>query len=304
MKKRLLLVFLLAMLLTTVAKAQDETDDDAPIKVDTLLLTTPLVVKDKKGHFIAGLKKENFSIMQNHEKQDIEFFYGEESPMNVAVLVDTSGSTREVLDKLQKAAKDFVKVLRPEDRGMIVTFDDRTQFLTKLTSDKKQLSKAIDTARVNENSGSDMNDAVVKIVKNYFAPIKGRKAIIVLSDGMVIRRQISTQAALDALLDADTVFYPIVFKTKFYADAMSKPRKPLPLEMLELLADGTAGRFYAKEPSNLKEAFQSIAEELKKQYLIGFYPQVAETKKTSRNIKITVIDRKDLYVETRKKWQF
>lgn len=291
------------MLLTGVAQAQDE-EDDTPIKVDTLLLTTPLVVKDRKGRFIAGLKKENFSIVQNHEKQDIEFFYGEESPMNVAILLDTSGSTKEVLDKLQKAAKDFVKVLRPEDKGMIVTFDDRSQFLTKLTSDKKQLSKAIEQARINENAGSDMNDAVLKIVKNFFAPIKGRKAIIVLSDGMVIRRSVSTQQTLDALLESDTVFYPIVFKTKFYADAMSRPRKPLPVEMLELLADGTAGRFYAKEPSNLKEAFQSIAEELKKQYLIGFYPQVGETRKTSRNIKITVNDRKDLFVETKKKWNF
>lgn len=302
MKKRLLLILLSAMLLTSVAKAQD--DDDTPIKVDTLLLTTPLVVKDRKGRFIAGLKKENFSIMQNHEKQDVEFFYGEESPMNVAVLVDTSGSTREVLDKLQKAARDFVKVLRPEDKGMVVTFDDRTQFLTKLTSDKKQLSKAIEQARINENTGSDMNDAVLKIVKNYFAPLKGRKAIIVLTDGMVMRRDISTQQTLDALLESDTVFYPIVFKTNFYADAMSKPKKPLPVEMLELLADGTAGRFYIKEASNLKEAFQAIAEEMKKQYLIGFYPQVGETRKTSRNIKITVNDRKDLFVETKKKWSF
>ncbi len=302
MKKQLLLVFLFAILLTSVARAQDE--DDTPIKVDTLLLTTPLVVKDRKGRYIAGLKKENFSIVQNHEKQEIEFFYGEESPMNVAVLLDTSASTREVLDKLQKAAHDFVKVFRPEDKGIIVGFDNQTLFLSGLTSDKKQLTNAIDKARINENAGSDMNRAVVQIVKNYFAALKGRKAIIVLTDGMVIRRDVSTQQTLDTLIESDTVFYPIVFKTEFYADAMSKPRKPLPIEMLGFLADGTAGRFYAKEASNLKEAFQSIAEELKKQYLIGFYPQVGETRKSSRNIKITVIDRKDLFVETKKKWSF
>ena len=302
MKKRLLLLLLSAILLTNVVKAQDE-NDDAPIKVDTLLLTTPLVVKDKKGRYVTGLKKENFSILQNRQKQDIEYFFGEESPMNVAILIDTSGSTKEVLEKLQKAARDFVKVFRIEDKGIIVTFDDRTQFLTKLTSDKKQLSKAIEQARIAENAGSDMNAAVLQIVKNFFAPIKGRKAIIALTDGMVIKRDVSTQQTLDALLDADTVFYPIVFKTKFYADAMSRPKKPLPVEMLELLADGTAGRFYAKEASNLKEAFQSIAEELKKQYLIGFYPQNTDSGKSARNIRITV-DRKDLYVETKKKWQF
>lgn len=285
-----------------VVNAQDE-DDDKPIKVDTLLLTTPLVVKDNKGRYIAGLKKENFSIFQNQQKQEIEFFFGEESPMNVAILLDTSASTKEVLDKIQQAARDFVKVLRPEDKAVIVGFDNRTLFLSDLTSDKKQLSKAIREVRIAYDAGSDMNAAVLDIVKRHFAAIKGRKAIISLTDGMVIRRDVSTQQTLDALLEADTVFYPIVFKTKFYAEALSRPKKPLPIEMLEFLADGTAGRFYEKDAANLKEAFESISEEMKKQYLIGFYPQNTGMAKSLKNIDIKV-DRKDSIVETRKKWQF
>jgi len=302
MKKLLLLVFLASVLLMNVVKAQDE-DDDKPIKVDTLLLTTPLVVRDNKGRYVAGLKKENFSVFQNRQKQEIEFFFGEESPMNVAILLDTSASTKEVLDKIQQAARDFVKVFRPEDKGVIVGFDNRTLFLSDLTSDKKQLSKAIREVRIAYDAGSDMNDAVLQIVKKHFSSVKGRKAIIVLSDGMVIKRNISTQQTLDALLESDTVFYPIVFKTKFYAEAMSRPKKPLPVAMLEYLADGTAGRFYEKDASNLKEAFQSIAEEMKKQYLIGFYPPNTGMGKSLKNITITV-DRKDSRVETRKKWAF
>lgn len=285
-----------------VVKAQDE-NDDTPIKVDTLLLTTPLVVKDNKGRYIAGLQKENFSIFQNRQKQEIEFFFGEESPMNVAILLDTSASTKEVLDKIQQAARDFVKVLRPEDKAVIVGFDNRTLFLSDLTSDKKQLSKAIREVRIAYDAGSDMNAAVLEIVKRHFSAIKGRKAIIALTDGMVIRRDVSTQQTLDALLEADTVFYPIVFKTKFYAEAMSRPKKPLPIEMLEFLADGTAGRFYEKDAANLKEAFESISEEMKKQYLIGFYPQNTGMAKSLKNIDIKV-DRKDSIVETKKKWQF
>ena len=303
MKKRLLFLLLSSILLMNVVKAQEETDDDKPIKVDTLLLTTPLVVKDKKGRFVAGLKKENFSIYQNRQKQEVEYFFGEDSPMNVAILLDTSASTKEVLDKIQSAARDFVKVLRPEDKAVIVGFDNRTLFLSDLTSDKKQLSKAIREVHIAYDAGSDMNDAVLQIIKKHFAAVKGRKAIIVLSDGMVIRRNISTQQTLDALLESDTVFYPIVFKTDFYAQAMSRPKKPLPVAMLQYLADGTTGRFYEKEASNLKEAFQSIAEELKKQYLIGFYPQNTGMEKSLKNITITV-DQKDSMVETRKKWKF
>ncbi len=299
MKKQLLLLLLSSILLSGVVKAQDATDD-APIKVNTLLLTVPLSVKDKSGRNVPGLKKENFSIFQNGEKQNIEYFFNEEAPMNVAILLDTSASTREVLDKIQKAARDFVKVLRPEDKGLIVSFDARTLFLSELTSDKKELSKAINQIRIAEQEGSDMNAAVVQIVKNHFASFKGRKAIIVLSDGMVFRRDISTQQALETLQEADTLFYPIVFKTKYYVEAMSKPKKPLSVEMLEFLANQTSGRFYEKNASNLKEAFQSIADELKNQYLIGFYPQTGDAGNPSSRIKMA-IDRKDLRIETKKR---
>ena len=294
------------ILLSNTVKAQ-ETNEEPPIKVDTFLLTMPLVVKDKMGRNVSGLKKQDFSIVENGVKQNIEYFFNEESPMNVAILIDTSGSTREVLGKIQKAAREFVKVLRPEDKAMIVSFDYRTLFLSDLTSDKKKLTEAIDRTRIAEEAGSDMNAAVVQLVNNHFNSFKGRKAVIVLSDGMVIKRDISTQQTLETLQKADALFYPIVFKTKFYAQAVQRAAnsntKPLPMRMLEFLADETTGRFYEKDAGDLKEAFQSIAEELKKQYLVGFYPQGNDVEYFQRTIRITV-DRKDLRIETKKRWQF
>ncbi len=306
MKRKLLLSTLSLILLSTVAFAQ-ETVEEPPIKVDTFLLTMPLVVKDKMGRNVSGLKKEDFSIVENGVKQNIEYFFNEESPMNVAILIDTSGSTREVLGKIQKAAREFVKVLRPEDKAMIVSFDYRTLFLSDLTSNKKTLAEAVNRTRIADQAGSDMNAAIIQMVSSHFNSFKGRKAVIVLSDGMVIRRDISTQQTLETLQKADTLFYPIVFRTKFYAEAMQRAennkRKPLPMEMLEFLANETTGRFYEKDAADLKDAFQSIAEELKKQYLIGFYPQGTDTEYFQKTIRIAV-DRKDLRIETKKRWQF
>lgn len=298
-----LTIFLLFSLFVSVnlASAQ-EPDDDAPIKIDTLLFTVPVTVSEKNGRFVPGLRKENFSIYQDGDKQDIEFFFNEEAPMNVAILLDTSVSTKEVLDKIQKAARDFIKVLRPEDKGIIVTFDDRTLFLTDLTSDRKKLSNAIERAQIGDRPGSDMHDAVLKVVDTHFAALKGRKAIIVLTDGMVIGRSITAQQTLNTLQKSDTVFYPIIFKTNFYTKTNSrgaKPKRPLPIELLEFLAEESAGRFYEKDVSDLKEAFQSIAEELKKQYLLGFYPQYAGSGGSLGHIKIAV-DRSELLVKTKK----
>jgi len=308
MKKQLLLLLLCSFFLVNIIKAQD-TDDDTPIKVDTLLLTMPVTVSDGKGRNIAGLKKNNFLIFQDGEEQDIEYFFNEEAPMNVALLIDTSASTKQALDKIQKAARDFVKVLRPDDKGLIVGFDYRTVYLSELTSDKNKLSKAIDRAVVNENqAGSDVNDAVLQIVNKYFASFKGRKAIIALTDGMVIKRAVSSQQAMDALRKTDTLFYPIIFKTQAYAEASAralknKQRKPMSVELLEIMAQETAGRIYETDAANLKKAFQSIADELKNQYLLGFYPQNTDSKQSADAIKIEVY-RKDYRVRTKKRWSF
>ena len=308
MKKQFALLILCSLFLVGAVSAQD-TDDDAPIKVDTLLLTMPVTVSDGGGRNIAGLKKENFTIFQDGFKQDIEYFFNEEAPMNVALLIDTSASTKQALDKIQKAARDFVRVLRPEDKGIVVAFDYRTAFLSEFTPDKKKLSKAIDQAAVNEDqAGSDVNDAILQIVNKYFASFKGRKAIVALTDGMVTKRQVSSQQAMDALRQSDTLFYPIIFKTKSYSEASAralrnKQRKPMAIEILEIMAQETAGRIYEKDAANLKEAFQSIAEELKNQYLIGFYPQATDHKNPADRIKIEV-DRKDFRVRTKKRWSF
>lgn len=306
MKTQSLLLLLSLILLVNFIKAQD-TDDDTPIKINTLLLTMPFTVSDTSGRNIAGLKKENFSVFQNGEEQDIEYFFNEEAPMNVAILIDTSASTKEVLEKIQNAARDFVKVFRAEDKGIIVSFDYRTSFLSEFTSDQKKLSKAIEQTHIADQAGSDMNEAISQVVNKHFASFKGRKAIIVLTDGMVMRNTITTQQTMDVLQKTDTLFYPIIFKTKFYSEARSKAaaskRKPVPIELLEILAQETAGRFYEKDAANLKEAFQSIAEELKKQYLLGFYPQNTETGKSAGDIRIQV-DRKELTARIKKRWNF
>ena len=287
---------------SNAVKAQ-VSDDDSPIKIDTLLMTIPLTVGDGKGRNVPGLKKENFSIFQNGEEQEIELFLNEEAPMNVAILLDTSYSTKEVLDDIQKAARDFIKVLRPEDKALIVSFDDRTTFLSELTSDRKMLARAINQARISPENGSDMPDAIFRVVNNYFAALKGRKAIIVLTDGLVTGRVYNAQQTLDVLQKADVILYPIIFTKNNFRSWNSGTKQSSPFGTLKILTDETAGRFYEKEAAKLKEAFQSIAEDLKNQYLLGFYPQNSETGKSLGHIRVAV-NRNGFTVRAKKKLVF
>ena len=305
LKHGILIVILLLIsfiVFSNPVKAQD-TSDDAPIKVDTLLLTIPLTVSDAKGRNVPGLKKDNFSIFQNGEEQEIELFLNEEAPMNVAILLDTSFSTKDVLDDIQKAARDFIKILRPEDKALIVSFDNRTQFLSGLTSDRKILSKAISQARISETNGSDMPDAILSVVNNHFAALKGRKAIIVLTDGLVSGRAVTAQQTLDALQKSDVLLYPIIFSKNSSRTAKSRTNQSSRFEILKILTEETAGRFYEKEAAKLKEAFQSIAEDLKNQYLLGFYPNKDEPDKSLGHIRVAV-DRNGFTIRAKKKLIF
>jgi Ca-activated chloride channel family protein len=301
--KILAALILLSVVFLNTSIAQETEEDNEPVKVDTLLFTIPLTVSDRKGTYIAGLKKENFTIYENGLEREIELFLNEDAPMNVAILLDTSYSTRDVLDNIQKAAKDFVRVLRPEDRALIVSFDTRTQFLSGLESDRKKLSGAIERVRISQADGSDMYEAITRVTEKFFGALKGRKAIIALTDGMVTGRGISAQKVMDTLQKSDTFFYPIIFKTDANSAGVARNKKPVLVEIVEIMAEVTGGKFYLKDSTKLKEAFENIAEELKKQYLLGFYPRNTKTGSERSRIRITV-DREDLFVSPKKRLDY
>ncbi len=281
-----ILLFLLLTALTGSSKAQNsqEEKDDTPIKVNTVLLNVPVIVSDKDGRNIAGLKKEDFSVYQNGEKQTIEFFADTEAPMNVAIVIDTSSSTKNVIGNITGAARNFIELFDSEDKGMIVSFDYDVRILSKLTSDKKKMKEGISGIWIAEEIGSNMNDALYKVVIKEFAAIKGRKAIVVLTDGFVGGR-ISNQKLLDTLTESDVLVYPIFFQTvpllpsKVKTITMNELLKIPPVDYLNSIALATGGRVYAAESSNFQGAFQSIAEELKKQYVVGFYPKAEKPRK-------------------------
>ena len=318
--KILVFVFLCLAASLNSIEAQDSKDDET-IKVDTLLVNIPAIVSDKDGRYVAGLKKENFFVIEDGVKRNVDFFADEEAPMNVAILIDTSFSTRDVLSEIASAAHDFVKTLRPEDKGMVVSFDYQMTLLADFTSDQKKLNKAINRVRIANQGGSNMQDAMYKIVTDGFASVKGRKAIIVLTDGAVGGKIISNKKLLNTLAEADVLVYPILFK----AGAIFPQNFPIPksiklpsgeiisadeirkrmenarnnqVSFMNSLGTVTGGRLYEADSTNFKKTFQNIADELKKQYVVGFYPSNARNEKSHR-IVVEVVP-KELVIRTKR----
>ncbi len=183
------------------------------LKIDTALVSVPVIVSDRQGRYVSGLKVSDFTLYEDRIRQPIEFFADTEEPINVALLLDTSKSARFALDDIKKAAKDFIKQLRSQDRAMIVSFDFKETALCDLTSDRKTLEKAIGKVRIGEILGTKLRDAVYDVMREEFRNVKGRKAIILLTDGKDHGSEVTEHALLESAAEADTLIYSVFYNS-------------------------------------------------------------------------------------------
>src|SRR5262249_46198833 len=117
--------------------------EDEPVKLKTTLVQVPVIVKDEGERYLTDLKKEDFKLYENGKVQEITFFGTTEIPFNVALLIDSSGSTTEQLSQIKTAALAFVENLRPADKVMVMEFNDSVNVLCELTNNKETLRNAI-----------------------------------------------------------------------------------------------------------------------------------------------------------------
>lgn len=207
----------------SVVSGQETTGDEA-IKVNTALVSVPVIVSDHNGRYVPNLTAADFTVAQDGAQQKIEFFAATEEPISVALLIDTSQSTRPVLGDIKDSAKSFIKLLGPRDRAMVVSFDYDTHILSPLTGDQEQLKNAIKNAEIPRGQfGTTLRDAVFQTVNNIFKGLTGRKAIILLTDGKDVGSRITSRELLYKLEESDTLIYTIFFKTDQRARQASRP---------------------------------------------------------------------------------
>jgi Ca-activated chloride channel homolog len=181
-------------LLSTLAQ---EKQSDAPIKVQTTLVSVPVIVSDRQGRYISGLKLEDFKLYQDRIEQPIAVLDAAEEPLNIGLLLDTSHSTAQVLGDIKKAAVSFLKEMRAQDRAMVISFDYDIHVLSGLTSDRKVLERAIKDSSIGERFGTTLRDAVAEVIERRFKRVDGRKAIILLTDGKDVGSRTDEQDLFD-----------------------------------------------------------------------------------------------------------
>lgn len=213
----------------------EEVEEGDVVRVDTQLVSVPAVVTNNLGHPLVGLRAENFVLFENGQPQRITNFATTEAPFEIALLLDTSGSTRADVALIRRAANAFIDALRPGDRIAIVGFNTATndstamatvEVLTRLTADRKALRKAVEN--LGSSSGTPFYDALARINDEIFRDpppedVRGRRAVVALTDGVDSTSAASFEEARDKLLRAGVACYFIEVNTEdFVEDRLMK----------------------------------------------------------------------------------
>lgn len=298
-------------------------EEDEVVRVETNLVTMPVSVIDRDGRFISGLRQSDFRIYENGVEQKVGYFQSVEQPFTVVLMIDVSPSTKFQIDEIQEGAIAFVNQLRPADRVMVISFDETVHVLCRPTNDRRTLRNAINQARFGD--GTSIYDAVDYVIKRELPNFSGRKAVVIFTDGVdTTSRRSNYQSSLANVEEVDALFYPIRYNTQPNSggyggggnrrakggasdwigiilgggnvqmgggSAGSSPGEyATGLRYLETLAQNSGGRKFETDTTyNLEAAFAGIAEELRRQYSLGYYPDKAGQTGERRQIKVRVM---------------
>src|SRR5215475_7709664 len=213
---------LVAAVLPVFGQGQVEKPQQDPqsIKIPTNLVTVPVIVTDRYGRFITGLGRNEFTVREEGSQQKIEDFSSTEAPFSVALLIDTSRSTQNKLGKIRKAAETFIKQLLPNDRIMVVSFDEKVRFVCDFTSDHAELERAVKSLKASYLTS--LYDAIHLTINEKMNKVQGRKAIVVLTDGVdTASKQATYESAIELAASGGIITYTVQYETR--NDGTSKP---------------------------------------------------------------------------------
>ena len=354
---RLLSALILSVVTVLLVSRHPVHGQEPTIAVDVKVVNVLATVRDKHGQIINSLTKDDFTLQEDGHPETIKYFSRESDlPLTLGLLVDTSLSQRRVLGEERSASYSFLdKMLRPKDQAFVIHFDHEAELLQDLTCSKEKLQAALDKLEAAERpalargggaggsgrsggggwpgpggggggrgrghgaggAGTVLYDAAYLASDELMKPQKGRKALIVLTDGVDQGSKETLDAAMEAAQRADTVLYSILFKDD---DAYSNygggfggmgrtgrgggrryPQESRPdgKKIMERICQETGGRlFEVSKKQPIDKIYGELQDELRNQYSLGYTPVKRDAASGYRKIALTT-KQKDLKVQAR-----
>jgi Ca-activated chloride channel homolog len=312
------------VLLSSGFSADKKSKEDQTIRVRVEMVSLPVVVTDKVGRRVTDLKKEDFQVFEDGVQQEISGFAATDEPIDVALLLDTSGSTERELAKIQNAAISFVNQLHPDDEVAVISFSDDVKLQEDFTIDRDKNEYGIKKTRTGDCT--TLYEAVWLGLEDVLKPIRQRKAMVLFTDGVdSCSRKASSFETLDLSKETEAPIYCVYYDTEMdpykprSAKSVLDPRiSPFPFpsptagggtvaspeeyrvgkRYLTELAENSGG-VMLDGADDLQYAFAQVARELASQYSIGYYSNNSRNDGKFRKIQVKV-NKPGLVVRTKK----
>jgi VWFA-related protein len=299
----------------STADAREQDAQQGTIRVGVGLVNLYATVRDKHKGIVANLEQKNFHVYEDNVEQKIAFFSREKTlPITLGMLIDTSGSEQFMLDAEKAAAVQFLsEVVKQKDEAMVISFDLDADLLSDWTSDMGELTRAIRRAQINTgggggpvtpgplptsgNKGTIFYDAVYAACHDKLSSEAGRKALVVLTDAEDNGSQVKLQDAIEAAQRADAVVHVLLIADRSAGFSFGGGGNT---SVASKLAGETGGRMIdVSNEKRMREAFDQISEELRSEYVLGYYPTNDKHDGSFRKVRVEVDD-KDNKVLSRK----
>jgi len=291
---RLLLTAFLFLLLAPAPRAQSQKprpveDEPAPIKVDVDVVNILCSVRDKKGGLIGNLTKDDFTLLEDGKPQTIKYFEKEtDLPLTIGLLIDVSGSqARLIEDERHAALQFFSQVLRKKDMAFLISFGGEAELLQDFTNSPRLLESAMRDLRVSSGvgglhpgpvptasqpRGTVLYDAIYLGATDRLQKEVGRKAMVVITDGVDQGSRLKKEEAISAAQRADSIVYSIYYVDQAAYYGMGGFGMGGGGEgVLRQMSEDTGGRMMRVDRKNtLNSIFTQIQDEMRSQYAIGF----------------------------------
>ncbi|MGC1650330.1 MAG: VWA domain-containing protein [Candidatus Sulfotelmatobacter sp.] len=264
---------------------EPQSEPTTTIRVDVNLINVFVTVTDEHGAPIGGLTKENFFLKEDGREQKIAVFDKESAlPISIALAIDTSLSTRHDLPLEQASAKRFAHaILRPVDAMSVYSFSEVVREAPSgYTADLRRIDQNIDHVQLGASTA--VYDAVY-VASRSLDKRKGRKVLVLITDGEDVDSKVEYKEALRAAQEAEALIYSIII----VPIEASAGREIGGEHALIQLSDDTGGKYYyATSTTQLDDAFRKISDELRTQYLLAYYPSQRTSFSEFRRIEVKV----------------
>jgi Ca-activated chloride channel homolog len=260
-----------------------------PLKVDVDLVLVPVTITDPMNRLVTGLDKENFTLFEGKDLQEIRHFSSEDAPVSLGVIFDMSGSMSSKIERAREAVIEFFKAANPQDEFFMVTFADKPEEISDFTQSIEDIQgKLVYTVPKGRTA---LLDAIYLGVSKMRQAKYPKKALLIISDGGDNHSRYTEGEIKSVVKEADLLIYAIGIYDRY----MSTPEEQLGPALLSDLTELTGGRaFTIDNPNDLADVSTKIGIELRNQYVLGYRPKNPAHDGKWRKIKVKLVPPKGL----------